>query len=495
MPAVKLPHALKPKSPAKRRASKSTDVDFFGKYKPDPHQEVSLKHAEENPRVLDFSDAGTGKTPVAIWDFARRRRKGGKAALVICPKTLMTNVWASSVRKFTPYLTVSVARADNREAAFAVDADIYVTNTDAATWLAKQNKKFFERFDTLINDESSAFKHHTSQRSRALAKIRKYFEYRRLMSGTPMSLTICDVWHQAFIVDDGQRLGNSFYAFRNSVCTPKQVGASANALKWTDKDGAEEAVFGLLADIVVRHKFDDVVKIPERLVYTVPFTMTTRHAKAYYQMEKQQFLEYQDKKAKGTITAIHAASVRNKLLQIASGAVYGDRSEADKDKPAVVLDTTRYELAMDLATESPHTLLLFLWKHQRDQLVAEAKKRGLSYAVLDGNASVSLRESIEAQYQAGKFDVLIAHPKTVAHGLTLTLGTTTIWVSPTDDTEWFKQGNRRQARRGQTQSTRVITLIAEGTVDQGAYDNCIGKGNREDIFLGCFEQYMAEEYA
>lgn len=494
MPAVKLPHALKPKSPAKRRASKTTDDDFFGKYKPDPHQVISLKHAEAQPRVLDFSDAGTGKTPVAIWDYARRRRNGGKAALVICPKTLMTNVWASSVRKFAPYLTVSVAKAENRAEAFAVDADIYVTNTDAAVWLAKQNKKFFERFDTLIDDESSAFKHHTSQRSKALAKIRKYFEYRRLMSGTPMSLSICDVWHQAFIVDDGQRLGNSFYAFRNSVCTPKQVGANANALKWTDKEGAEDAVFGLLSDIVVRHKFDDVVKIPERQVYTMPFTMTTKHAKAYYQMEKQQFIDYQDKKAKGAVTAIHAASVRGKLLQIASGAVYADRSE-DNDKPTLVVDTGRYELAMDLATESPYTLMMFLWKHQRDQLVAEAEKRNLNYAVLDGNASPALRESIEAQYQAGNYDVLIAHPKTVAHGLTLTLGTTTIWVSPTDDTEWFKQGNRRQARRGQTQATRVITLIAEGTVDQAAYDNCIGKGSREDVFLELFERYQAEEMA
>ena len=80
-------------------------------------------------------------------------------------------------------------------------------------------------------------------------------------------------------------------------------------------------------------------------------------------------------------------------------------------------------------------------------------------------------------------------------GLTLTRGTTTIWASPTDNTEWFKQGNRRQARRGQTQATRVVTVIAEGTVDQAAYDNCVGKGQREDALLGLFQKYTAEELA
>lgn len=460
-------------------------------YTPDPHQAVSLAHAEANACVLDFSDAGTGKTPVALWAYAKRRQAGAGCALVICPRTLMTNVWINSVEKFTPHLKAVAARADNREAAFAQDADIYVTNIDATRWLAKQGKKFFAKFSELIVDESSAYKHHTSQRSKCLAKIRGYFTHRRLMSGTPASRSITDVWHQAYLVDDGKRLGNSFYAFRNSVSTPVQVGANANALRWDDKEGAEDAVFGLLADITVRHKFDDVVKIPERQVYTIPYTMSAKHAKAYYAMEKQQFLVYQDKATKGTVTAVHAASVRGKLLQIASGAVYADLN--DDGQPTHVLDDGRYELVMDLAMESPHSLVMFLWRHQRDLLVAEAEARGMNYAVLDGDANDAFRDQVEAAYQAGHYDVLIAHPQTVAHGLTLTLGTTTVWASPTDNTEWFKQGNRRQARRGQTQATRVITVIAEGTVDQAAYDNCANKGAREDALLGLFEKYTTEE--
>lgn len=482
------PHALKPKSPAKRRASKTTDDDFFGKHKPDPHQVKSLAHAECNNRVLDFSDPGTGKTPVAIWAYAKRRRNGeAKCALVISPRTLCTNVWQASFRKFAPYLTTSVATAKNRAEAFMEDADAYITNTDAAVWLAKQKPKFFDRFSDLIIDESSGYKHPTSARSKAIAKIRKYFDYRRLLSGTPATRSITDVWHQALICDDGKRLGTSFYAFRNSVCVPEQRGRHQHAVEWVDKEGAEEAVFGLLEDITVRHVFEDVVKIPERLVYTVDYIMEPKHAKAYFEMEKNQLLIYEKAKAKGTITAINSAVVRGKLLQIASGAVYADGDESN-GRPTHTLDTGRYELTMDMAEESPHALVMFLWQHQRDALVAEAEKRKLTYAVLDGNASDQLRNEVEQRYQNGLYDVLIAHPKTVAHGLTLTRGSLTIWASPTDDTEWFKQGARRQARRGQDKKTRVVTLVAPGTFDEHAYANCQTKGKREDALLSLFAE-------
>ena len=467
-------------------------------YQPDPHQVVSLRHANANARVLDFSDPGTGKTPVALWAYDKERASGeAGCALVICPRTLMENVWGASIRKFTPHLSYSVAKAENRAKAFEEDVDVYITNTDATVWLAKQKKEFFARFTHLLVDESSAFKHHTSQRSKALAKIRHYFESRRLMTGTPSSRTITDVWHQAFIVDDGKRLGNSYYAFRNSVSTPIQVGRKKEAVRWEDKDGAEEAVFGLLADITLRHPFDQVVSIPERQTYTVPYRMPPKHAATYFKMEKQQVLDYQRAKARGTVSAIHAAALRMKLLQIASGAVYGDNvlEEDLKARPVHTIDTGRYELVMDLACESSHSLVLFLWQHQRDELVRLAETRKLRYAVLDGSTKDAVRSTIEMQYQAGMFDVLIAHPKTVAHGLTLTRGTTTIWASPTDDTEWFKQGGRRQARRGQTQVTRVITVVAEGTVDGRAYANCTEKGDREDAFLGLFAQYTLEEAA
>jgi len=130
------------------------------------HQVHDAKFCLDNPVVLDASDPGCGKTRVQIEAFAIRRKKGGGKALVLCPKSLLRSAWENDFMKFAPSISVSVAPADKRADAFAREADIYVTNLDAVVWLAKQPPKFFKGFDTLIIDEITAFKHHTSQRSR-----------------------------------------------------------------------------------------------------------------------------------------------------------------------------------------------------------------------------------------------------------------------------------------------------------------------------------------
>ncbi len=425
-----------------------------------------------------FATGNTGKTAVAIWiDQRLRTKRQIKKTLVIAPKTLLRSVWYNDFKKFAPATRVVVSTAGKHESIFAQDADVYVTNTDAVKWLAKQPKAFFKDFGLLINDESTAFKHHTSQRSKAMARIAKHFKYRRLMTGTPNSNGITDVWHQALILDDGKRLGTSFYAFRNTVCTPIQRGRNIHAVEWVDKDGAEEAVFGLLSDIVVRHRFEDCVDIPENHRYNITYQMTPKQRAKYEEMAQWAIMELNKLE---TITAINAASVTTKLLQIASGAVY-----ASPDKYHVV-DTSRYEMIIDLAEARKHPLVFFLWKHQRDLLVAEADKRGLTFAVIDGNTNETERHAIVQRYQAGQYDVIFAHPKSAGHGLTLTRGTATIWASPTYDLEVFEQGSKRQHRMGQTQKTETIVVCAEDSIDERAFAALMDKKVRMDNLLELF---------
>ena len=398
--------------------------------------------------------------------------------LVLAPRSLLRSVWANDIRKFAPQLRVSVADASNRAAAFEADADVYVTNIDAVKWIAEQKSVFFKRFDELVIDESTAYKHHTSQRSKSVSKISKFFKNRCCLTGTPNSNSITDVWHQAFILDGGARLGNSFYRFRDSVCTPTQVGRNANALKWADKEGAEEAVFSLLSDIVVRHKFEDCVDIPANHQYVLDYELTPKQMRSYTELETTQLLTLRGKSP--AILAINAAAVATKLLQVASGAVYDGLGGYQ------VIDNSRYEMVLDLVEQRKHSLVIFLWKHQRDALVAEAVKRGVNYAVLDGETSDKRREEIVQGFQAGVYQVIFGHPKTVAHGYTLTRGTATIWASPTYDLEHFKQGSKRMHRIGQTQKTETIIIVAKGTIDEKAYELMEGKNARMTNLLDLF---------
>jgi SNF2 family DNA or RNA helicase len=457
------------------------------RYAPMKHQAATLALMASSPILFDMSDPGTGKTAVQIWAFARRRlakKKPGKCALVIAPKSLLRSAWADDFAKFAPGLTVAVADAAHRVRAFAQDADVYITNTDAVTWLTKQPPTFFARFDTLIVDEVSAYKHHASNRSRALEHIKRYFPYRSVLSGTPNSNTICDLWNPVRILDDGRRLGKQFFGFRAAVCSPTQQGQGANMLAWADKDGAEEVVYGLIHDISVRHRFDDCVDIPPTHIWSTAYHLSATQHAAYLAMERDQIAQLtalaRGGAASATVVASSAAAVTTKLLQIASGAVY------ENPDTYHVLDAGRYELVLELAAERHHPLVFFLWKHQRDQLVAAAEARNLRYCVLDGAATDAERNAMVHAYQAGWYDVMFAHPKSAAHGLTLTRGSSVIWASPTYDLEWYLQGNRRQARNGQTAKTEVINVLAAGTIDERVYARLLVKHARMDNLLGLF---------
>lgn len=449
----------------------------LAKDQPMAHQRVSLEHDAKNPAVFDMSDPGTGKTAVRIWSFAARRRKRGGCLLVLAPRSLMRTAWGNDFAKFAPDMKVSVATAANRDDALEADADAYITNHDAVKVLAKKPKAWFKKFDELVIDESTAYKHHTSQRSRATAKIAGYFKRRACLSATPTSNGICDMWHQAFILDDGKRLGPNFYGFRSTVCTPRQVGMNRNAINWVDKDGAEEAVFGLLSDIVVRHRFEDCVDIPKTHIYTVDYHLEKKQQAAYDALERDQLLLM----ANAKVSAINAAAVATKLLQIASGAVYDSAGKYH------VIDRGRYETLIEMAAARKHPLMLFYWQHQRDLLVEEATKQGLKFGVFDGELNDTERAAMVAAYQQGAYDLLLGHPQTVAHGLTLTRGTSIIWPGPTYNLEWWKQAGRRQARIGQTQKTEVVTLIAPCTIETKVYDMCMGKAGRMGNLLDLFE--------
>ena len=425
------------------------------------HQTESLKFMAKKKEVFDQSDPGSGKTYVEITDFARQHKKDGMALMVLCPKSLMRAAWANDIKKFAPHLKVSLCYATGRRASLDEPADVYVVNVDGVKDLAKiTDKKFWKKFGRLVIDESTAYKHHTSQRSKAVAKIRSYFEWVRLMSGTAACNGICDLWHQYFILDKGKRLGKSFFGFRSAVCTPEQTGPSANHIKWVDKEGVELVVAELVKDITIRHKFEDCVDIPENHQYAVKFQLSPKHQSIYNELKNTQIALVRET----SITAINAAVLATKLLQAASGAAYGSESAA------VTISTERYELALDLVEEREHSIVFYHWDHQRDELIKEAKRRKISYAVWNPDTP-----EIADQFQNGEFQVLFAHPASAGHGLTLTKGTATIWASPTYNLEHFLQGLKRVHRIGQKNKTETIIIVAENTIDEKVFEALMAK--------------------
>ncbi len=444
-------------------------------YQREPQQILSTEKMRDLPGFFDMSDPGTGKTFTEIYDFAHRRMGGGGRALVVGGKSILQSAWGDEIDRAAPGMLYGVATANNREQPFLDSSlDVVITNPAALKQVAHNAPKWLKGFDTFILDESTCVKNPQTQTFKAARQIARQMSWRRCLSGTPNPNTVLDFWAQAYLLDNGERLSNSYWKFRNVVCTPTQIGPDPRHIEWVDKEGVETAIFDLLSDISIRHKLEGV---PENRKSHYHFKLPRHARKIYDDMVKHAIAEL----APGTeVTAVHAASLMQKLLQIAAGAVYVGEAYS-------VIDDGRVEMVMELLEERAHSLVLFQWRHQREMLAAAMAKRGWPYAVIDGETPDHERPAIVRDFQAGRYKAILAHPKSAGHGLTLTTGKTTIWVSPTWSSELFTQANARIHRKGQTDRTETIMISAEDTVDKEVYERLGGKLQAMELILSLME--------
>ena len=148
------------------------------------------------------------------------------------------------------------------------------------------------------------------------------FEYRIAMSGTPNSNTILDVWHPAYLIDDGERLGKRFYGFRSAVCpTPVQwIRQCVGRQTRCTRDCCVCSVryqHPLLSRRVYRHA-------QTGRVYTVRVDLNKKTMDAYKVLAEDSVLYT----PQGTINAVHAGAKVKKLLQLCTGAVYDEHGKA-----------------------------------------------------------------------------------------------------------------------------------------------------------------------
>jgi SNF2 family DNA or RNA helicase len=444
------------------------------------HQKETVDFLSTRPRAFITSTPGTGKT-VSILESWHQQHEG--KMLVIAPKSTLEAVWGNDIKHFYPRTKYGVfrrkyAKHPNYVRALLLDNDICIFNIEAVD-LILENKDIIEtQYSVIVIDEFTSIKNRSAQRSKKAARLAACFSHRYLLSGTPTPNGLLDIWHPAFVCDDGTRLGSNFFHFRNSVCQPIQRGYAQVFTEWEELEGASDVVADTLRDITIRHVLEEVVDMPDRIYRTMEVTMPDKLRKHYNEMLKTSILQLKQ----DDVVALNKAVLGNKLLQIASGSVYGSHLERSVAK-SVLLDKDKYDLVTELVKERDHSLVFYLWQHQADELAKQFSKEGITFDIISGKVSDKDRARIIQDFQDSKLQTLLMQPAAAAHGITLTKSTASIWCSPTWNLEHFIQANHRDYRIGQKCKTEVIMIQYTDTIEQKVYSALQHKKDALDNLL------------
>ena len=249
--------------------------------------------------------------------------------LIIAPLRVARDTWPTEIEKWDRLkgldISVIVGDVKTRIAAVHHPAMIYVVNRESIKWLVEYYEKNGMRWDfsMVVIDELSSFKNYQSQRFKYLRKVRPYVRRWVGLTGTPSSNGLMDLWAEIGILDGGERLGKFIGRYREAYFKAGSMNPSTGVVfSYVPRPGAEEQIYQRISDITISMKAMDYLKIPECIFVNHEVEMSAAERKLYDQLKSDLIIPLED----GDIDVANAASLSNKLLQMANGAVYDENA-------------------------------------------------------------------------------------------------------------------------------------------------------------------------
>lgn len=422
------------------------------KFIPHDYQRYAAEFIITHPISALLLDMGLGKTSItltAINDLLFDSFEIHKV-LVVAPLRVARDTWSAEIEKWEHLknlqYSVVVGPAQERLKALCTPADIYIINRENIQWLVEESGLTFD-FDMAVIDELSSFKNHQSKRFKAFMKVRPKLKRIVGLTGTPASNGLMDLFAEFKLLDMGERLGRLIGQYRNAYFQPdKRNGMVVYSYK--PLPVAEQRIYDKISDITISMKATDHLKMPELISAEYMVQLSENEKEKYDRLKKDLIFSTEDNE----VTAANAASLSNKLSQMANGAVYSDDGET------VHIHDRKLDALEDIIESmNGRPLLVAYWfKHDLERIKKRFKIR-----------EIKSSEDI-SDWNSGKIPVALIHPASAGHGLNLQSGgSTLVWFGLTWSLELYQQTNARLWRQGQTADTVVIQhIIAKSTIDE-----------------------------
>jgi SNF2 family DNA or RNA helicase len=460
-----------------------------------PYQWRSIRWVVNNPRCALFLDMGLGKTVsvLSAVKAMKKRQMLTKPVLVVAPLRVVHTVWRQEAQKWahTQDITFSTVHgnAKARRAALGTQADVYLINPEGLRWLLDQIKELEGDawpFGMLVIDESSMFKAHYTLRFKELRKYVDRFERCVPLTGTPTPNTMLELWPQMYLMDNGRRLGTSYWRFRETYFEK----ADYMGFKYRLREGADAAINDAIGNVVLRLDAKDWLEMPELIVNPVVVDLPPEARAQYKHLEDEMFLNLE----RGDVEAMNAATLTGKCHQFANGALYTvDRDSGMNNGHQHIHDAKLDALKEVVEETGDNVLISYTFQHD----LARLRVAYPDAPVLGGGTSGTKTEQYVREWNEGKHRVMLVHPASAGHGLNLQAGGhTLIFFSIPWSLEQYDQLVARLYRQGQKHGSVVVHhIITRHTVDEVIVDTLQRKARGQRQLLQALREYALRQHS
>lgn len=465
------------------RADKLTNLTdpsgYVYKTTPYAHQAKSFILNRDRKAWAHFHPPGSGKSKIVI-DTAAYLYEQGKidCLIIIAPNGVhsnwiineipahmpdripVTSGWYSSKHGAKPYKELT-NNALNREALKVIAFNIEGFTSINATSLIEMYLTYCKCMVAV--DESSRIKNPSADRTKYLIKIGSMADYKRILTGTPVTRGVENLYPQ-FKFLDSRILGHeTFTTFRSEYCV---MGGFENrqivGYKSTDK------LIRIMDGHSDRIRIEDCIDLPPRIYKRHIFQMDGKQRKLYDAFRKNSLTELQallgeDEGLKRARELAITKFIR--LHQIACGLSPDKEMKPLFDDPK---DDPRYKALMEVLEDAEDQKRI-IWARFNSNLRYIYRLLGTKALPLWGDTPEKERiNSLNRFQHENRFQWLVAHTQVAGIGYTLTAAGGAVYHSNLSDLELRLQSEDRCRRIGSEGFEHIIytDIEAERSIDR-----------------------------
>lgn len=425
-------------------------------FKPHPYQREAIQWGLDHKKCGLLLPMGAGKTVCTLTIIQRLMYIDVSRVLIIGPVRVVQSTWPDEIKQWehTRDLSYTIIDGPMAKGKKHVDlsTDLYLIGKENVADLIETYQRDWP-FDMVVIDELSSFKNHSSQRWKALRKVRPKIRRMVGLTGTPAGGGLMDLWAETYLIDNGERLGRFIGRYREAYFKADGMNPYTGVVySYVPLPGAEERIYHKISDISVSMKALDYLDMPKFVPVVHRVDMEPQERKLYEELKKELLVEVDGE----NIDAANAAVLSGKLLQMANGAIYNDSRE--------VIPVHRQKLLMleDLIEQAngQNVLVAYWYQHDRSRILEFLTEKGYQPRDIKTEADIS-------EWNAGHIQVGLISPAGAGHGLNIQRGGhILIWFSMIWSLEMYQQTNARLWRQGQKEVVTAHHIVCRDTVDE-----------------------------